>query len=138
MVEIKKKALKDFFSLQFLTYAIVGTVNTVNGIILALIYSNFFDENLSFIFGYITGLLFSYILNSIVTFKQSLSFKKFIKYVISYIPNFLIQNIAVVVFYNILGWYKLIAYSLAAVVAVPITFLLMKYFTFGNKDLAQE
>lgn len=138
MIEIKKKALKDFFSLQFLTYAIVGTVNTVNGIILALIYSNFFDENLSFIFGYITGLLFSYILNSIVTFKQSLSFKKFIKYVISYIPNFLIQNIAVVVFYNILGWYKLIAYSLAAVVAVPITFLLMKYFTFGNKDLAQE
>lgn len=138
MVEIKKKALKDFFSLQFLTYAIVGTVNTVNGIILALIYSNFFDENLSFIFGYITGLLFSYILNSIVTFKQSLSFKKLIKYVISYIPNFLIQNIAVVVFYNILGWYKLIAYSLAAVVAVPITFLLMKYFTFGNKDLAQE
>ena len=138
MVEIKKKALKDFFSLQFLTYAIVGTVNTVNGIILALIYSNFFDENLSFIFGYITGLLFSYILNSIVTFKQSLSFKKLIKYVISYIPNFLIQNIAVVVFYNILRWYKLIAYSLAAVVAVPITFLLMKYFTFGNKDLAQE
>lgn len=138
MVEIKKKAFKDFFSLQFLTYAIVGTVNTVNGIILALIYSNFFDENLSFIFGYITGLLFSYILNSIVTFKQSLSFKKFIKYVISYIPNFLIQNIAVVVFYNILGWYKLVAYSLAAVVAVPITFLLMKYFTFGNKDLVKE
>lgn len=138
MVEIKKKALKNFFSFQFLTYAIVGTVNTVNGIILALIYSSFFDENLSFIFGYITGLLFSYILNSIVTFKQSLSFRKFIRYVISYIPNFLIQNVAVVVFYNILGWYKLVAYSLSAIVAVPITFLLMKYFTFGNNELVEE
>ena len=138
MVEIKKKAFKDFFSLQFFTYAIVGTVNTVNGIILALIYSSFFHENLSFIFGYITGLLFSYSLNSIVTFKQSLSFRKFIRYVISYIPNFLIQNVAVIVFYNILGWYKLVAYSLAAIVAVPITFLLMKYFTFGKKELAEE
>lgn len=94
----------------------------------------FFNENIAFIFGYISGLIISYILNSYVTFKERLDFNKFVKFTISYIPNFVIQNIIVLIVFNIMGIYKLIAYGLAAIIGVPITFIFMKFFAFNKKS----
>jgi putative flippase GtrA len=51
---------------------------------------------------------------------------------LAYIPNFLIQNFVVLIFFNYLGWYKITAYALAAVIGVPLTFFLIKYFTFSK------
>lgn len=100
-----------------------------------LIYIQFFlNENIAFIFGYISGLIISYILNSYVTFKERLDFNKFVKFTISYIPNFVIQNIIVLIVFNIMGIYKLIAYGLAAIIGVPITFIFMKFFAFNKKS----
>ncbi|MCR1951986.1 MULTISPECIES: GtrA family protein [Clostridium] len=123
-----------FFSKEFIIFVIIGVINTFNGVIFSYIYSNFFNENIAFICGYISGLIISYILNSYVTFKEKLNFNKFIKFTISYIPNFIIQNIIVLIVFNIMGIYKLIAYGLAAIIGVPITFIFMKFFAFNNKN----
>ena len=96
----------------------------------SFIYSSILNENLAFILGYISGLVVSYILNSYITFKEKLSFTKFIKFGISYIPNFIIQNIVVIITFNILGLHKLIAYCLAAIIGIPVTFILLKFFAF--------
>lgn len=122
--------LKTFISKQFIYFLIIGVVNTFNGVIFAYIYSSIFNENLSFVLGYISGLFISYLLNSFITFRQTLSFKKFINFSVSYIPNFIIQNVTVFVVFNILGYHKLLAYILAAVLGVPITFLFLKFFAF--------
>ena len=119
-----------FFSKQFIMFVFIGVINTFNGVIFSYIYSSFLNENIAFIFGYISGLVISYILNSYVTFKEKLEFNKFIKFAISYIPNFIIQNIVVFIVFNIMGLHKLIAYGLAAVIGVPITFVFMKFFAF--------
>ena len=119
-----------FFSKQFIMFVFIGVINTFNGVVFSYIYSSFFNENIAFIFGYISGLVISYILNSYVTFKEKLEFNKFIKFTISYIPNFIIQNIVVFIVFNMMGLHKLIAYGLAAVIGVPITFVFMKFFAF--------
>ena len=124
-----------FLSLQFIMFLIIGAINTINGIGLAYLYSLIIKNvNLAFIIGYLTSLAIAYLLNSFLTFKEHLNFKKFIKFCISYIPNFLIQNTFVILFYNILNWEKLIVYSLAAILGIPITFLLLKLFAFKKSS----
>ena len=129
-----KKLKNTFFTKQFITFVIIGVINTFVGTLFSYIYSSFLNENIAFVFGYITGLFISYILNSFITFKESLEFKKFMKFAVSYIPNFIIQNIVVIIVFNIMGLNKLIAYVLAAIIGVPITFVLMKFFAFRSND----
>ena len=128
-----EKFKKMFFSRQFFSFIMIGLINTFNGVIFSYIYSTFLNENLAFIFGYISGLIIGYILNSKITFKEELKLIKFVRFAISYIPNFIIQNMVVVLVFNIMGWHKLIAYGLAAAIGVPVTFILIKLFAFNKK-----
>ncbi len=130
MDKLVTKCKNIFLSIEFMKFVIIGVINTFNGTLFSYIYSSFLNVNIAFIFGYITGLLISYLLNSYFTFKESLSIQKFIRFAISYIPNFLIQYIVVLIVINILGWYNLIAYGLAALIGVPVTFIIMKLFAF--------
>lgn len=134
---IIQKFKNTFFTKEFALFLIIGVINTFIGTICSYIYSNFLNENIAFIAGYISGLLISYILNSLITFNERLKLNKFIKFAISYIPNFIIQNIVVVIVFNMMGLNKLIAYILAAIIGVPVTFILMKFFAF-NKKLSKE
>lgn len=135
-MELIKRITNIFFNKEFIFFILIGIINTFNGVIFSYIYSSIFNENLAFILGYISGLIISYILNSFITFKDKLAFRKFIKFAISYIPNFIIQNIVVILVFNILGLHKLIAYMLAAIIGIPVTFILLKFFTFNkNNDL---
>ena len=133
-MELIKRIKNIFLNKEFIFFILIGVVNTFNGVIFSYIYSNIFNENLAFVLGYISGLVISYILNSFITFKDKLSFKKFIKFAISYIPNFIIQNIVVILVFNVLGLHKLIAYMLAAIIGIPVTFILLKFFTFNKNN----
>lgn len=129
-----KRIVNYFVSKQFLTFIFVGIINTFNGVLLSFLYSLFLDPNLSFILGYITSLTINYCLNSFITFKDNdISIEKFIKFSISYIPNFLIQNGVVFLVYNCLKFPNVIAYIMAAILGIPITFLLLKFFAFRKK-----
>lgn len=133
MRNLINKIKEVFFSRQFMIFVIIGVINTFNGVIFSYIYSSFLNENIAFIFGYISGLIISYILNSYVTFKEKLGFNKFIKFSVSYIPNFIIQNIVILIVFNMMGLHKLIAYVLSAIIGVPVTFIFMKIFAFNSK-----
>lgn len=127
IIEIARKV---FLNREFILFIIIGVINTFNGVVFSFIYSSLLNENIAFILGYISGLIISYLLNSYITFKEKFSFNKFIKFTVSYIPNFLIQNIVVIIILNILGLHKLIAYCLAAIIGIPVTFILLKFFAF--------
>lgn len=134
MDNIVQKFKNTFYTKEFVTFLIIGVINTFNGTVFSYIYSSFLNENIAFIVGYISGLIISYLLNSLITFKEKLQLNKFIKFAISYLPNFIIQNIVVVIVFNFMGLNKLIAYLLAAIIGVPITFILMKFFAFRKKS----
>ena len=95
----KVKKLKNiFFTKEFFTFLIVGGINTINGIVFSYVYSLFLGVNVSFVLGYVTAMTISYLLNSTLVFKEDMGVIKYIKFCISYIPNFIIQNIFVLIF----------------------------------------
>lgn len=133
MNKLIQKIRKIFLSKEFILFLIVGIINTFNGTIFAALYSILINENGAFVLGYVSALIISYILNSFITFREKLEVRKFIKFAISYIPNFIIQNIVVIIVFNILNYDKIIAYILAAIIGVPVTFILMKFFAFRKR-----
>lgn len=130
----KKSVISMLWSREFMMFIIIGIINTFNGVVLSWLYSLFIkNANAAFAVGYVTSTVISYLLNSKFTFNENLSVKRYVKFFVSYIPNFIIQNLAVILFYNVLLWNKLIAYAIAAVIGVPLTFVFMKIFTFNKK-----
>lgn len=121
-----------FFSVQFLKFVIVGVLCTLFNVLFSWGYSMFIPSTtLAFLPGYVTANLVSYILNSFATFKERLSFTRFVKYFISYIPNFIIQTIIVFAYEALFPTAPgIFAYILAAIIGVPVTFIIMKVFTF--------
>ena len=122
-----------FFNRQFICFLIIGCINSLSGIVFSWIYSAIVGPIMAFIPGYISGIIISYILNSVFTFKERLAITKFLKFGISTIPNFLIQFITVLIIVNGLGLHRLVAYVLAAIIGVPVTFIILKLFVFIRK-----
>jgi putative flippase GtrA len=126
---------KHFLKKEFLIFLIIGGVNTLSGTAFAYIYSILTQANLAFMLGYLSALALAYVLNSKFTFKERSNFTGFVKFVVSYVPNFIIQNVAVLIFYNGLYWNRLVAYAAAAAAGIPVTFLLLKIFAFKKDSL---
>jgi len=124
---------KHFLKKEFVLFIIIGGINTFNGTIFAFIYARFLHANLAFVFGYLTALIIAYFLNSYIVFKVKPNIIKLIKFGVSYIPNFIIQNIVVIIFYNLLQWHLLLVYALAAAIGIPVTFLILKVFAFNRQ-----
>lgn len=139
-MNIFNKIKKTFFTKQFILFVIVGGINTFNGILFPFLLSFLMHENIAYVLSYVPSLTISYFLNSIFTFKDyKFSFEKYIKFVVSYLPNFAIQNITYIVMHNLLGLHNIFAILLAAVIGVPLTFVILKLFAFkpgkdGNED----
>ena len=125
-----KRMKARFLSREFMRFLLIGVVNTFNGVLFSYLFSLLFQPNLAFVFGYVSSLTVSYLLNSFFTFQAKLGFVKYVKFCVSYVPNFLIQNLSVLLFYNLLGADKVVAYLLAAIIGLPITFLMLKLFVF--------
>ncbi len=123
----------DFFgNREFIIFILIGIFNTISGSAFSVIYSYNLNANIAFVLGYITSLIIAYLLNSKFNFKKKLSLQRFIKFAISYVPNFIIQNMFVLIFYNHLGWEKVVVYFLAALIGF-VTFICLKIFAFKNK-----
>lgn len=122
----KKKIIKFFFDRDFVVFLFIGIINVFNGVVISLLYSNFFDDITSYILGFITSMTISYILNSYLNFKESLSFNKYYKFSISNIPNFIIQITSLILLLKGINIPKIVSYFISACIAVPITYLLVK------------
>lgn len=133
MNQLIKRIKETFLSKEFILFLIVGVINTFNGTIFASLYSILINENVAFVLGYVSAVIISYILNSFITFKEQMNFVRLIKFAISYIPNFIIQNIVVIIVFNMMQYDRIIAYLLATIIGVPVTFILMKFFTFRKR-----
>jgi len=122
--------IKHLFSKQFIFFIIVGCFNTFNGVLFSTLFNLFLSATLAFVIGYACSLVVSYLLNSKFVFKQSLAINRFIKFVLSYIPNFVIQFFCVASLLQLLNVKPFIVYFISAAIGVPITYLIMKLFAF--------
>ena len=113
---------------------VIGCINTFNGTFIAWACSYLTPyNNLNFNIGYVIGNIIAYWMNSRFIFHEVLTWQRYVKFFVSYMPNYLIQNIIVIVFYNMLDFPPIVSYLLAAVLGIPVTFLMVKIFAFGRK-----
>lgn len=133
-----QKFKKIFFQKDFIKFLCIGCFNTLNGVVFSKIFTRFLHPNIAFVTGYILSLTIAYLLNSKLNFKQNLSLRTWIKFCISYIPNFIIQNVIVLIVYNWLGFPDIIGFAAAAVIGLPVTFLLLKFFAFKDRKSSKE
>lgn len=125
------KKIKQFLlSKQFIIFIIIGGINTLSSSLFSALYALLLGKVIAFIPGYITGILVAYTLNAHFNFKEQLQWYKLVKYGISTIPNFIIQFIVVYIGVNLLQINHLICYGAAAIIGVPITFIIVKLFVF--------
>lgn len=118
-----------FDSPQFMRFLAVGVVNALNGTLFAYLYSLVMDANLAFVLGYVTALTISYFLNSAFVFRasspSSATFAS--RCPTSQLPHPEPQRPGGL---QPPGYSRLGGYTLAAIIGVPATFLLLKFFAF--------
>ena len=133
-MNIIEKAKHHFLTKEFFLFLIVGCINTFNSTFIAWLISYLSPYgNLNFNIGYILANIVAYWMNSVIIFHEGLSLERYIKFFISYIPNYIIQNVIVVIFYNMLSLPAVASYLIAAVLGIPVTFLMVKIFAFKKK-----
>ena len=123
-----------FFTRAFLLFLVIGTLNTFLCSFLATILEPLVhNANLAFNIGYLLSNGNAYLLNSLFVFPTRMTLARYVKFFLSYVPNYIIQNIIVIIFYNLLGFPSIVSYLIAAVLGIPVTFLMVKIFAFGRK-----
>ncbi len=143
MPKILMKYIRQFLTVQFVLFVTVGVINTFNTAVIAtvldMLKNSFFSGaeyieryNITFVAGYVLSMIISFFLNTYITFREKPTLKKFIKFPLSYIPNFLIQYVCVALFTS-LELNNTVAYMIAAVIGIPVTFLTMKILVYKGK-----
>lgn len=122
---------KRFLSPAFFRFLIVGLSNTACTTLLSFLFSLLsLHAVFAFAAGYGLTLFLSFLLNCFFTFKKRPSLTRFLKYALSYVPNFLVQCAVVWLFSGVWGLPELFSYAAAAILGVPLTFVLMQIFAF--------
>lgn len=121
---------KTFLRKSFLTFIFVGGLNAVIGLSFAFIMTTIVpNKTAAFMIGYCLGLIPSYFLNSSMTFRnREYNMTAFLKYCLSYIPNFIIQVSCVAILIEMLHINTIVSYIIAVVIGVPVTFLIVSVF----------
>lgn len=133
-MKLSEKIKDTYLTTDFLLFIFCGGMGTLTNFVFSLFISLKLNPTISYIFGYAISLFAAYFLNAKLIFKSQILFSGFIKFVISYIPNFLILFTFVLIFLNIFHWNKIIVYALAGLLGLPLTFLLVKIYTFGKGE----
>jgi len=136
-IGIIRKVKDVFLTPQFFLFVFQGAVCTAVCIVISLLFSRYVNPTLAYIGGYAVAILLGYILNSYLVFKMPLAFSRLGKFLISYIPNFLILFGIVALSLNVLALPSIVAYTLAPAIGVPLTFLILKFFAF-RKNKAKD
>ena len=146
------RTVRPFLTVQFLTFMLMGIINTVISVASATLLDVLTAHllpigsayrilaartNVNFICGYIISIVTSFFLNSKYTFHVKPTLRRFVKFPLSYIPNFAFQYIFVFLF-TALGLHRTTAYIFAAIIGTPITFAAMKLFVFSRRKSTNE
>ena len=132
--DIENQKKNPIFSIDFLRFVFVGGVGTLVNFIVSVTISNAIDPVVSYAIAYGISIGVTYALDSKLVFKRKFSVVRFLKFLISYLPNFLILFSFVAIFINLLGVNRILVYGFVSLLGLPITFLIVKLFAFGKGE----
>ena len=129
------KLKHTFLSRGFIEFCALGLINTFNDSFFSWLISLLLGRgNLAAVLGYAVALSIAYMLSCRVIFKKKPSYKSYIRFLISYIPNFIIFFL--VTFITINTWHlpQFWATAIAAAAGGPITYVIIKIYAFGKSN----
>lgn len=144
-----KKYIIHFFENEILSYLFFGVATTVVAVLTRMLcYAYTSNELLATALGNIAGILFAFVTNDTIVFKQERKnwFSRFIKFVIARISTFLLDMgltlIFVTTFPNIIGQFvhhdmkliNTIETLFAQIVIIVLNYIFSKIFVFKNKS----
>lgn len=123
-----------FLSKKFIGYCLIGILNTFNTAFFSWLVHFKVQENISAYIGYFISLTINYILNSVIVFKNRLRIRRYFRFLLSYITNFVIYTLVSLLTINVMQINQFWATVLATAAGAPITFIILKLFAFGSKS----
>lgn len=127
-----------FLSKKFIGYCLIGIINTFNTAFFSWLAHFKVQENIAAYIGYFTSLTINYFLNSTLVFKNRLSIRRYFRFLLSYVLNFIIYTFVSLLTINVMQINQFWATVIATAAGAPITFIIIKLFAFGNKDKAEN
>ena len=132
-----KKVITWVFKSELGRFLLAGGINTLmGGIIIPLVVRNFLNLgtislvgitlDLPLSLGYLLWFTFAYFIQIKLVFNSTFELKRYLIYPLSQIPNYLINSLFLFLFSDTLRLPPFIAYPLAALLAVPIMFVIVR------------
>lgn len=128
-----KKLLRGLFSKNFLLYVLIGTFNTLSTAVYSTVCSLLFNEHIASYVGFLLSLTVGYLLNARFNFHHRIAFAEYLRFMASYIPHFIIFASISSFSLTVLNLPAFWATVLASAAGAPVTFLIMRFFAFGNE-----
>lgn len=119
-------SLTKFINKPFIRFVISGVINTGSTYIIYLILLAFWEYKIAYTISYISGIFISYYLNTIFVFQEKISFRKFLKFPVVYIAQYLINLLFIYLLVDKMGLSTALVPIVVTIIAIPITYLLSK------------
>ena len=127
------KLKKTFLSKGFLEFCLLGTVNCLNDSFFSWLAEKIFQKNVAAVVGYLISLSIAFLLTSKYIFKTNPTLVKYYRFLLSYIPNFIIFFLITFITINTWHLHQFIGTFLAAAAGGPVTYFIIKIYAFGKK-----
>lgn len=116
----------------------LGIINTFNDSLFSSLASLVVHKNLATLIGYAIGLSIAFFLTCKIIFKHKPTFKRYYRFIVSYIPNFIIYYLVTFLTLNVLKLSQFWGTAFAAMAGGPITFVIIKIYAFGRKKEIEQ
>jgi putative flippase GtrA len=137
----------QFWEKSFFRFLLVGGINTVLGYLTTLllrytwfindpkwvIFDGLFEFDVANTIMFLLLFPVSYTLQALFAFRTKWQWQRLLLYPLSSIPNYLIQQGFIFVFETVLGIPPTITYALAAILAIPLMYFVIKFLVKPSK-----
>jgi putative flippase GtrA len=117
---------------RIVRFALVGVLNTAIYFGLYLLFKLFFPYLVAHVVAFILSMIGSFFLNCYFTFRTKPTWRKFFLFPLSNVTNFVVTSVGLYVLVQFFCVNQRIAPLLAAVVAIPITFVVAQLVLAGR------
>ncbi len=128
------KIKETFLTKGFIEFCCLGVVNTFNDAIFSSLFHRIgLQVNAAAVLGYYVALTIAFFLSCRIIFKKRPRLKRYIKFLVSYVPNFVIFFLVTFVTINTMDLSQFWGTVLAAAAGGPVTYFIIKVYAFGKR-----
>lgn len=123
-----------FLSRRFLTYCLLGIVNTFNTAWISTAASRVVpNRNAAALVGYFASLSGAFLLNCRFVFYNRPNLRRYARFLLSYVPNSIIYFLVTFMTINTWRLPQFWATALASMIGAPVTFVIIQFYAFRQK-----